>query len=257
MGDYYTQVALGNVPGRSIMSAMGERINVGTTAAGEDIWRGNDLSGTPALPASTTDIPVPSDAGEQMTMICENSNDTLAGTGAQKVRIFYIDDKGEEQTEDLDTAGLSEVDTVATNIRFINDYCAFQTGSVGVSVGNIRFYKKGANTLVYGMIAAGGNKSLVPHRMIPAGKILILKAWHAEEARGKRSNVRIRSTDTQGVLHSGAFCFKGSAFVNASTTGETSIHEKIPSFSIIKVSAWAVALGGDVGCGWWGELVEI
>ncbi len=255
--DYYSAVADGLIAGRSMMHAMGERINVGTTAAGEDIWRGNDLSSTPASPASTTSIPDPDPAGEQMTFISENDADNGAtATGVLSIRIFYLDADGVEQTEDLTMDGVAEVDTIATDIRYINDVCALTVGSNGVAVGNIRWYKKGSNTLVYGMIAAGGNKSLVPHRMVPAGKSLILKGWHTEEGKGQRINVRIRSTDVNGILTPGVYCFKDTAFVDNSATGELKLNEKIPALSIVKVTGWAVVVAGDIGCSWWGELID-
>ena len=255
--DYYKNVAAGNVPGSSIMRAIGERINVGTTPAGEDIWRGNDLSSTPAAPGSTTSIPDPSSSGEQMTFISESDADNGAtATGVLTLRIFYIDAAGAEQTEDLTMDGVAEVDTIATDIRYINDVCSLTVGSNGVAVGNIRWYRTGTNTRVYGMIAAGGNKSLVPHRMVPAGKALILKGWHAEEGRGQRINVRIRSTDVDGVLAPGVYCFKDTAFVNRSSLGELPLNEKIPALSIVKVSGWAVVVAGDVGCSWWGEVID-
>ena len=254
--DYYSSVAAGLIPGRSIMRAMGERINVGTTAAGEDIWRGNDLSSTPSLPGSTTSIPDPSPAGEQMTFISESGQDGPGGIGVRTLRMFYLDFSGAEKTHDLIMGGLSGIDTIPTNIRYVNDVCALTTGSNGVAVGNIRWYKKGSTALVYGMIAAGGNKSLVPHRMVPANKTLILKGWHAEEGKGQRINVRIRSTDDNGNLIPGVYCFKDTAFVNKSPVGELPLNIEIPSLSIVKVSGWAVLAAGDVGCSWWGELIE-
>lgn len=257
VGDFIQSVQQGEIPGMKLMHGMGERINVNTTAAGEDVWRGNDLSATPAAPASTTSIPDPAAAGERMTFISESDADNGGtATGVLTIRIFYLDATGVEQTEDLTMNGTTAVNTVATNIRYVNDVCALTVGSGGVAAGNIRWFKFGANTIVYGMIAAGGNKSLVPHRMVPLGKKLYLKGWHTEEARGKRNNVRIRSTDVNGVLTAGVYCFKDSAFVNSSATGELVLTSVVPALSVVKVSSWAVTLGGDIGCSWWGVLVD-
>ncbi|GAF89365.1 unnamed protein product, partial [marine sediment metagenome] len=74
--DYISRVALGLAPGHSMMNALGERESMGTTAAGEDIWRGNELS--PA-PTSHVKIPTPDPAGEQMAVVSESVNDTSAG----------------------------------------------------------------------------------------------------------------------------------------------------------------------------------
>jgi hypothetical protein len=255
--DPQTDTADGKVSGHTIMSAMGERESISTTTQGEDIWRGNELSATPSAPASTTTIPTPAGAGEQMTFISESNADNGAtATGVLTLRMEYLDASGDEQTEDITMNGTTGVDTVATDIRFINDLYSLTVGSNGVAEGNIRVYKKTDDTLVYNMIHVGGNKSLVPHRMVPSGKALILKGWHVEEAQNKRVNVRIRSTDMNGLLISGVFCFKGTSYVKQTASGELALNIKIPALSIVKISGWAAIAGAEVGCGWWGILVD-
>ncbi len=129
-------------------------------------------------------------------------------------------------------------------------------GSNGVAEGEIIIYKKGAASTIYNMIAEGGNKSLVPHRMVPADKTLILKAWHCEEAQGKRVAFRIRSTDMHGSLIEGVFCFKGTSYIKQGETGELQLNTTIPALSIVKVSGWPDQSGGEGSCGWWGVLVD-
>lgn len=244
-------VAMGKVPGASIMAAMGEREGIGTTAQGEDIWRGNDL--TPA-PTSTTTIPTPADAGEQMTVVSEHATDTIAGVGVQKIKLHYLDATGAEQTEEIEMNGTTGVDTVAIDMRFINDMYTVQVGSNGVSVGHIKIYKKGSVGLVYSMIEAGGNRALVPHRMVPIGKKLLIKEWHSTEAQAKRVAYRLRSTDMNGVLLPGIFCFKDASYLKQAASGDYRNNILIPALSIVKVSGWAVVLGGEGSCGWWGIL---
>ena len=254
-----TEVRLGNVTGYAIMEAMGERIGVGTTATGEDITRINDLSATPASPASHTVIPMPADAGEQMTLISESDADNGAtATGALTVTLEYLDATGVEQTETVTMNGQAQVNTTATDIRFLNDMYVATVGSGTIAAGHIRVYKTGSNTLVYNMIAEGGNKSLVPHRMVPLGKTLYLQEWHSEEAQGKRINVRIRANATPaGVLNNNAFLFKDVAFVKQSASGLLPLRAMpIPSLAVVKVSGWAIVSAGEVGCGWWGYLVD-
>jgi hypothetical protein len=247
----------GFIAGVKIMSAMGEREAMSTTSQGEDIWRGNELSAVPSAPASTTTIPTPADAGEQMTFISENDADNGAtATGVLTLRMEYLDASGDEQTEDITMNGTTGVNTTATDIRFINDLYSLTVGSNGVAEGNIRVYKTGADTLVYNMIHIGGNKSLVPHRMVPLGKALIIKSWHAEEAQGRRVAVRVRSTDMNGTLIPGVFCFKGTTYLKQTTSGEISSNTKIPALSIVKISGWAAQAGAEVGCCWWGTLVD-
>lgn len=247
------ETALGNVAGRSILSAMGERESMGTTATGEDIWRGNELS--PA-PTSTVEIPTPAGAGEQMTVVSESQADNgTSATGILTLRLEYLDASGDEQTEDITLNGTSGVNTVATDIRFVNDMYALTVGSNGVAEDHIKIYKTGTVGLVYNMIHQGGNKSLVPHRMVPNGKRLVLRHWSFNEAQGKRVAFRIRSTDMSGVLSAGVFCFKDTGYVNQNG-GNHELAITIPALSIVKVSGWPDAISAEGSCSWWGILVD-
>ncbi len=251
--DTLLEIGKGNIVGHSIMSAMGEFESGSIDAAGEDCCRFADVSGPSRLPS-------PPDVGEQMTIISDNNADNGAtSTGVLTVRIHYLDDTGAEQTEDITINGTTAVDTVATNIRFINDFHTLTVGSNSVAKGNICIYKKGGSIAanLYNMIAKGGNKSLVPHRMVPLGKTLYLQDWHCEESADKRTAFKIRSTDLYGVLIPGVYCFKDVAYIRKSSSGLLSLHNtKVPALSITKVSQWGDQSGAEGSCGWWGVLVE-
>ena len=251
VNDPMLNIAAGEVLETSVMSALGEWSNGLVNSAGEDCCRWSEVSGPPRLPT-------PNSAGEQMTLISDSAADNgTTSTGVLSVRIHYLDVSGEEQTEDVILNGTTAVNTVATDIIFINDLYSLTVGSNGVSEGNITLYKTGGAiaTDLYNLIALGGNKSLVPHRMIPAGKTLYLMGWHGEEAQDKRCVIRIRSTDMYGVLIPGVFCFKGNTYVRKNTSGELNLHgTPIPSMSIVKVTHWDDALGTEGAVGWWGYL---
>ncbi len=232
--DFHAEIARGNIAEATIWRALGENGSFGTTASGEDVWRGNEL--TPA-PTATDVIPTPPDAGEQMTIVSESSSDdSPSGSGAQMVRIDFIEADGTESYEVLVMNGTTGVNTTSTTIRFVNDMYTISAGSGGVAAGHIKIYKTGTVGLVYNMIAAGGNKSLVPHRMVPADKVLIVKKWNASEAGDKRITFRIRSTDMNGTLIPGVFCFKGTTYVKKQSSGDLELNVPIPELSIIKVS---------------------
>ncbi len=251
--DFLAEVTKGNVNGHSIMIALGERESMGTTATGEDVWRGNELS--PA-PTSHTTIPTPAAGGEQMSVVSESANDTNGGTGVRTLNVHYIDSAGAAQVEKVALNGTFAVDLVATDVRFVNDMYALTVGSNGVAAGHIKIYQKADSGLVYNMIALGGNKSLVPHRMVPDGKVLILESWHAEEAQGKRCAFRIRSTDMNGTTLPGVFCFKGVAYLKQGPSGALPLFVLVPSLSIVKVSAWPDQAGAEASTGWMGVLVD-
>lgn len=257
--DFLLEIQKGNVAGHKIMRGIGERNNIGTTTTGEDLWLGNDLSSTPSAPASTTKIPVPADAGEQMSIISESANDTAAGTGIRTLTITYIDGSGNEQTTTVIMGGLTEVDLTPSDVRFIQDIQALTVGSTGAAAGNIRIYKKTDNTLVYSMVAIGGNQSLVPHKMVPLGKTLHLKMWTAAEVRGKRMFVRLRAdcnNATPPIRQQGVYLFKGTLGLNGNPSGLVPLAYTIPELAIVKVSAFAVAVAGEASVHWWGVLVD-
>ncbi len=246
------EVGLGKVPGTTIMSGIGEFESGKVDVAGIDVCRSESIGGPRRLPQ-------PADIGEQLTLESSSASDGVAGIGMHTARIEYLDGTGAEQTEDIITNGTTGVDTVATDIRFVNDLYGVDKGSNEVAVGNITIYKKGgsiANDL-YNMIAAGGNRSLVPHRMVPIGKTLILMGWHAEEANGRRAAFRIRSTDMNGIRLPGIFCFKGVAYLNQFASGPKGLHATpVPALSVVKVSYWAVAVNAEGSTDWWGYLVD-
>ena len=250
--NFLLDISQGIVPGHRLMNAMGEFESGNVNAAGEDVCRSEDVSGPVRLPT-------PADAGEQMTVASDDVADASAGTGVKTIRIHYIDNAGAEQTEDIIMNGTTGVDTVAINIRFVNDMYALTVGSNGVAEGNITIIKKGGAiaTDLYNLIALGGNKSLVPHRMVPVGKTLYLQEWGATEGNGKRTAFRLRSTDMYGVLIPGVFCFKGVAYLNSAASGPIALPNiPIPALSIVKVSYWSVTTNAEGSCNWWGILID-
>ena len=251
MGNYLLNVGKGQVEGTTTMSAMGEYESGNVDADGQDVCRHEDVGGPVRLPQ-------PPDVGEQMTLQSTSQADNgTSTTGALTVRIEYLDADGVEQTEDVTLNGTTIVNTVATNIRFVNDMYTLTVGSNGVAEGNItiRAFGGAVATDMYNMIALGGNKSLVPHRMVPLGKTLYLMQWHCAEANNKRAVFRLRSTDMNGVIIPGVFCFKDTCYVNGNPSGPLQLDAvPVPALSIVKVSYWASATGGEGSCGWWGYL---
>jgi len=243
--EFLLEVEKGNIPGHSILRAFGERENVGTTSTGEDIWRG-----------TATSVPTPDSAGEQMEIVSSDPNDIAGGTGVRSVLVTYLDASGNEQTTVVPTSGTAPVALTSSDVRFVQSMSTFEVGSNGVAEGDITIYKQGAATTIYSLIENGGNMALLPHRMVPSGKTLYIQGWHASVAQDKRNAVRLRSTDLDGVLYEGVFLFKDTTYLEKGSSGGLPVHVKVPAFSIVKVSSWASALGGEVACGWWGVLVD-
>ena len=255
--DFLLDVSLGNVTGHRIMRALGERENIQTTAMGEDLWRGNDLA---AAPTSHLLIPTPAAAGERMTLDSESDADNGAtATGALTVRIHYLDADGDEQIETVTMNGQTAVNTDATDIRFVQDLQVATVGSNTVAEGNIFIHKFGTAGLVYSMIAAGGNQSLVPHKMVPRAKILHLRNWMGSEmTTAKRTIVRLRadcSNASPPIKQSNVFLFKSTMMLDGASAQQPLAYA-IPSMSIVKASAWSQVNGAECAIHWWGILVD-
>ena len=249
--DYYSDVAAGLVPGRAILRGLGEFESGNVNVLGEDVTRAEDISGPVRLPT-------PAPAGEQMTIVSTDAQDGVGGTGVLTVRVHYLDATGAEQVEDKTMNGLTGVDTAAVDMRFIQDFYALTVGTDGVAAGNITLIKKGGAiaTDLYNLIGIGGNKSLIPHRMVPIAKKLILKGWGATEAQGSRCAFRLRSTDMYGVLIPGVFCFKDVLYLNQDTQYRDGLNILVPALSIVKVSYWADQVAAEGSTTWWGELID-
>jgi len=247
---YIAKVAEGRIGGATLKNLLGERESMSTTASGEDIWRGNDL--TPA-PTSTTSIPTPSASGEAMSFVCESANDTAAGSGIQEVEFDTLDGDGNEVTVVKETDGTTPV-SLGTSCSFINGMHSSRVGSGGVSAGHIKVYQTADSGLVYNMIAAGGNMSLVPVFKVPTGKVMIIYGWHGTEAQNKRCAIRLRSTAIHGANAAGIFTFQDTVYLKQSASGHLPCYFRCPAGTIIKVSGWAVVSGAEVGVAFSGVL---
>jgi hypothetical protein len=247
-------VLRGEIEGQEPFGATGERESMAVDPAGEDIYRGNDLT-PPALPR----IPAIPDEGILMSVVCENPDDKAGGPGAEEVTIEIIKPDGDRGNIVVPLNGTTPVN-ILDSIRFSNDMYVSKIAAGEVALGNIKLYETsdGTFTKVHNMIGAGGNQSLVPHRMIPKGYIFTGEFWHAEEAQNRRVTFRIRSTDKNGVRMPGIFLFKDVAYLKQSTSGPQKLFFKAPELSIIKISGWAtLTSGAEASCSWGGYIKKI
>lgn len=240
------EVQRGNVAGVVYFEGFGERITIGTTTTGEDIWRG----------AATT-VPTPPDAGERMSIVSTSAADNgTSATGILTMRVFYLDAAGDEQNALITIDGQTTVHTVATDIRFVQYFRAETVGPNGVAEGDIIIHKFGDAATIYGFVEAGGNMMLSTLRMVPRAKTLYLQKWHASEARGKRVACRLRTTSDSGTLLPGVFIFRDASFLNSGASPEMVACAPIPALAIVKITGWATVSGADVSSHWWGYLVD-
>lgn len=239
---------------KTSLQSLGERGNIAVVSTGVDVWRG-----------SGSLIPIPNQTtGESMTIVSTSADDASAGTGIRTVFVHYLDNAWAEASETVTLNGLTPVNLIATNIKFIQSIHAASVGSGGVAAGDITIYKTGDATTVYDLIKAGGNMSLTISMMVPANSEFHLGRWTATASSGNKPVfIRLRSTDHHGVLYDGGspvFIFKDTCTLEAGGTyiREWSSEQRVvlPAKSIIKVSVWADSAGANVASSLEGELIS-
>jgi len=260
--DYLTMVTRGLIPGQRIMRGLGEREGAGNKA--EDITRMNELTsqGSGTAPTSHILVPTPPEAGELMTIVSESNSDKVGGSGATMLGIDYITPSGGEATTTIALNGRTPVNIPVVLMRYIQDIYVTELGSsntTGVAKGPIKIYSTADAGLVYNMIAADGNMSMVPHKMVPAGKTLHLRMWVPAEAQGRRTAIRLRSDCTNAsppIRQAGVFLFKSVFYANKTSPGDIILAYTIPEFSIIKASIFGDQTAADASVHWWGILID-
>lgn len=114
----------------------------------------------------------------QRSIVSTSANDSAAGTGARQVRITYLDATAAGPfTEILTLNGLTAVNTVNTNICFIERIDVISVGSNGSNVGTLNLYTAtGATGVIFAAIGVGAlatgvgdNQTLYAHHYVPTG----------------------------------------------------------------------------------------
>jgi hypothetical protein len=234
------------------LEATGFRSSISNAVNGDDIWTG-----------TATTLPIPPSAGQQMDVVSTSAQDGVAGTGILTLDIHYLDANGLEQDEHITMNGVTPVTTVATNIRFVQVIHTLTVGTNLAAVGTITIFPTGVPATVYNQIIPGMNKSLNTARMVPAGKVLIIRSFNASggaSAGGKSADIRLRSTSHHGILlpvtPNGVFILEDNFL--AFNSGNSRIFEPpiiIPAFAVVKCTAFATAGGADVQASWRGVIV--
>jgi len=108
-----------------------------------------------------------------MKVVSISANDTLTGTGIQKVRLTYLDSNFNQFTEDINLNGTTSVNTVATNIKHVESFETIQVGSDGKAVGIIDL-KNLTDATLYARIDAGKNQFFSCVHHVKKGKKAVI-----------------------------------------------------------------------------------
>lgn len=128
--------------------------------------------------AAQTRVPVLASAyleqtvNAQRSIVSTSANDAAAGTGARTVTIKYFDASlNGPYFETVTLNGTTPVNTVATNVCYIDDLRVMTVGSGGVNAGILNFKAAVAGGgVTITSIAAGDNRVFYAHHYVPANK---------------------------------------------------------------------------------------
>jgi len=158
--DYLQAVAEGDVTGHTPFSKLGYNDDVGATE--EDIWT---QGGT---------YPWIAAGGIALEVVSASADDTVAGTGVQKVRVSYLDTDYSAQTQIISMAGATPVALTDTTILRVNALRATQVGAGGVAAGLITCRLVGGAATIYRSISLGNTRGRGATYTVPLGKMLYL-----------------------------------------------------------------------------------
>lgn len=216
-------------------------MSTGITNTPVDLWEG-----------PTPNYVFPPAGGIQMSVVSTNANDTLAGTGAQKVHIHYLDNLYVEHEEILSMNGVTPVNTVATNIFRINGFHSIQVGTGGTTAGNISLTSIGGAT-TYGILIAGFNTSKLGIYTVPAGKTGYISHWQAAAGSATGSHftqIHMQATTHLGALWSGVFIIQDMmSCLNGGNVASFDIPIPIPATADIKLKATGDAASSGTATG--------
>jgi hypothetical protein len=128
----------------------------------------------------------------QRSVVSTSASDSSTGTGARKVKITYYDQNVNGPfTETVTLNGTTAVNTVATNICYIERIEVITVGSTGSNVGtiNLKATINGGGITVWS-IAATENRTFGAHHYVPAGKSAFITGFTAG----------IKGADTTGAI---------------------------------------------------------
>lgn len=121
------------------------------------------------------------------------TDDDGSATGARAVRITYLDTNYVLKTEDVLTNGTAKVNTVATDIRFVEKLEVIK-GVAAVGAIQLMTGTTGGATEFCG-IGAGTTQAFLAHHYVPAGKQAWVINWGAVATR--EANFKLTGQDRQ------------------------------------------------------------
>lgn len=203
-------------------------------------WTSTSVLGDACEYLGTTQALMNTPTSQQLYLVSTNVNDTSVGTGAQTVRVVYLNDAGLETVTTYTLNGTTPV-AVMADATFIQWMEVASVGAGEVSAGNITISStNGAATVAttFEYIKAGGNRSLSGRYMVPSDCTGHLVHWDVG-AIGNTMDCRIRATvfaDDDAL--STVYHFLDRVFLASGANATQDLeYRTLPAGSVVKISA--------------------
>lgn len=161
-GSYEQEISRGNVRGAYPFTSYGKVTLAGATARA--MVRDQD----------GTSMTVPQSV--QMSIVSSSASDAAAGSGARTVVIEYLNGTLDMSVEVVTLNGTTPVNTVATDIRWVQAVYVATAGNGGVTAGTIDLSHGG---VVYARLPIGERNTHNSFKRVPRGKRLYVSSIYA------------------------------------------------------------------------------
>jgi hypothetical protein len=160
MNPYKLRVALGQVPGVAVFEKFGKNSDVDTGTAPEDLWNGGGLY-----------TGFPTGAAETLEVSSSSGNDTLAGSGAQTLRIQNLRDATGAIAPDIDVNmnGTGWVSLGGLTYNRSSRMRVLTAGSTGWNEGTITLRHTTTTTNIFAVMPATYNRTHIAAYTVPLG----------------------------------------------------------------------------------------
>lgn len=163
----------------------------------------------------------------QRSIVSANANDTSAGTGARTVTLTYFDQNlNGPYTETIALAGTTPVNTVATNICFIEDMRVATVGSGGSNAGiiSLKAATAGGGVTICSIVA-GDNRLFYAMHYVPSSQVTYITGISVSHNGTTVGSGGVFTVNAQAVLTANSADVQVSDYVRqygqASNTGRT------------------------------------
>jgi hypothetical protein len=178
--------------------------------------------------------------------------DKSASTGAQAVKIGYLDSTYAAKEEIVVTNGAAEVNLTGSPLR-INSFRVIAAGSTNAAVGALSLKAQTPTATVYSYITAGYTRARNAMYTVPLGKTLYVISTHmsygvsaATKSEYARLWVKANLVDQTGFLMNNIFwSYIETVCSNNSASLLLPVYAKLPQKTDIKVTGVASAVGNS------------